>query len=165
MKKKIIKTLALCVASIMLFGSMAISVAAEDGQSISINGRETKFIELFRVENGVAYFPVRLVFNDFEDQGYTVIVNPSMNYASYVDCDKNRLFNDLYFRLGTRYHKRNNRGDKYSIYAHRRRNERIYRTCDCISFKPIRNTYVYDNDVGSNTEDWREFKVYNLWVN
>lgn len=82
MKKKIIKTLALCVASIMLFSSMVISVAAEDGQIISINGRETKFIELFRVENGVTYFPVRLVFNDFEDQGYTVIVNPSMDYQN-----------------------------------------------------------------------------------
>lgn len=78
MKKNLIKALSMCVASIMLFSSMMISVAAEDGQSISINGRETKFVELFRVENGVTYLPIRLVFNDFVDQGFSVQVVPSM---------------------------------------------------------------------------------------
>ena len=87
---------------------------------------------------------------DYENNNKNLMYS---HYGSYVDCDKNRFSNDLYFRLGARYNKRNNRGDKYSVYAHRRRTERIYRTCDCISFKPIRNTYVYDNDVGSNTED------------
>ena len=57
---------------------MIINGAAEDGQIININGRETKFIELFKVENGVTYLPIRLAFNDFVDQGFSVQVVPSI---------------------------------------------------------------------------------------
>lgn len=82
MKKKLMKALSTCAAGIMIFSSMMANVTAEEGQSISINGRETKFTELFKVENGVTYLPIRLAFNDFVDQGFSVQVVPSMTKSN-----------------------------------------------------------------------------------
>lgn len=72
------KTLLLCLSALIIFSMMMTSVSAEEGQIISINGTDTKFIELFSVEDGVIYLPLRLAFNDFEDQGYSVQIVPSI---------------------------------------------------------------------------------------
>lgn len=78
MKQIFKRTLLLCLSCIMVMSVMLTSVSAEEGQVISINGTDTKFIELFSVEDGVIYLPLRLAFNDFEDQGYSVQIVPSI---------------------------------------------------------------------------------------
>ena len=78
MKQIFKRTILLCVACIMAMSVMLVSVSAEEGQAISINGTDTKFVELFTVENGIIYLPLRLAFNDFVDQGYSVVITPSM---------------------------------------------------------------------------------------
>lgn len=78
MRKKFRKTVLFCLSFIVISSMFLTSVSAEEGQIISINGTDTKFVELFSVENGVIYLPVRLAFNNFEDQGYLVQIIPSI---------------------------------------------------------------------------------------
>lgn len=78
MKQNFKKTVLICLSCIMVMSVMLTSVYAEEGQIISINGTDTKFIELFSVEDGVIYLPLRLAFNDFQDQGYSVKIAPSI---------------------------------------------------------------------------------------
>lgn len=78
MKQILKRTLLICLSCIMVMSVMLTSVSAEEGQIISINGTDTKFIELFSVEDGVIYLPLRLAFNDFQDQGYSVRIAPSI---------------------------------------------------------------------------------------
>jgi len=78
MKNLFKKTVLLCLSVIMVMSMMMTGVSAEEGQIININGTDTKFIELFSVEDGTIYLPVRLAFNNFEDQGYVVSISPSI---------------------------------------------------------------------------------------
>lgn len=78
--KKYFRVLFTCM---LLITSATIGVQAEGATTLELNGGEpTQFVEIFRVENGVTYLPIRLAFNDFERQGYTVIVNPSIDYKN-----------------------------------------------------------------------------------
>lgn len=79
MKRNFKKMFLFCIIGIMLLSTIVPNVFAESiATSININGTNTSLVELFRVENGVTYLPIRLAFNDFEDQGFSVRVVPSI---------------------------------------------------------------------------------------
>ena len=80
---KLKKILSSCIACMLLIIAFTTGAHAEGATELQLNGGEpTPFVEIFRVENGVTYLPIRLAFNDFEKQGYTVIVNPSIDYQN-----------------------------------------------------------------------------------
>jgi len=72
------KVISICLLFVVAMSFAITSASAEEGQVISINGTQTRFVELFSVEEGKVYLPLRLAFNDFEDQGYSVVVVPSI---------------------------------------------------------------------------------------
>lgn len=69
------------LACIMLICCFVTVVSAEDGVVLTVNESEkpTKFVEIFRLENGIGYFPIRQVFNNYNKDGYQVQVDPSMD--------------------------------------------------------------------------------------
>lgn len=78
MKQLLKKIISITLSCVVIFSVMLINVSAEEGQFISINGNNTQFVELFSVEDGKIYLPIRLAFNDFVEQGYSVQVVPSL---------------------------------------------------------------------------------------
>lgn len=78
MKRNLKKMILTGLLSAVMIGVSIPNAFAEEAQTISINGTDTSFVEIFKVENGVTYLPIRLAFNNFVDQGYSVSVVPSI---------------------------------------------------------------------------------------